>query len=120
VTIDANAVTSTNRHAEVDLPIGMQGVLLGVSAHAHSVTSDPTIRVGTAADDDGYVVETNLTTAAQRLAIGGALAVSGRATVVSGTPIRVQVTNDTGDGHGVVNVGLWMYVTEHATNIQPD
>jgi len=120
ITIDANATTSTSKHAELDLPAGMEAVLLGVSVHANNITSDPAIIVGTAADDDGYVVATNLTTTAARLTPGGALTASSRATIVSGTPVRVQVTNDTGDAHGVVNVGLWMFVTKHATNIPED
>jgi len=120
VTIDANATTSTSKHAELDLPAGMAAVLVGVSAHAHSVTSDPAIIVGTAADDDAYVTSANLTTTAQRLTPNGASTTNSRAVISSGTPIRIQVTNDSGDAHGVVNVGLWMYVTDHATNIQPD
>ena len=120
ITIDANATTSTNKHAELDLPAGMQAVLIGVSVHAHSITSDPAIIIGTTADDDGYVTATNLTTTAAMITPDGALTASSRATIVAGTPIRVQVTNDTGDAHGVVNVGLWMFVTKHATNIPED
>ena len=120
ITIDANATTSTSKHAELDLPAGMEAVLVGVSVHTNNITSDPAVIVGTAADDDGYVVATNLTTTAARLTPGGALTASSRATIVSGTPVRVQVTNDTGDAHGVVNVGLWMFVTKHATNIPED
>ena len=120
ITIDANATTSTSKHAELDLPAGMEAVLLGVSVHANNVTSDPALIVGTAADDDGFVVSSNITTTAQRLSITGQLSASGRATITSGTPIRAQVTNDTGDAHGVVNIGLWMFVTKHATNIPED
>jgi hypothetical protein len=116
VSIDANATTSTAKHAELDLPVGMSAVLVGVSAHAHSVTSNPAVEVGTAADPNGYVTATNLTTAANRIYPDGALAANSRASVSSGTPIVVTVTNDAADNHGVVNVGLWLYVTAHAGN----
>ncbi len=120
LTIDANATTSTAKHAELDLPAGMTAVLIGISAHADSVTSDPAITVGTAAAVTGILTAANLTTTAQRLTPNGSLTSSGRYTVSSGTPIRVAVTNDSGDACGAVNVGLHMYVTGHATNVQSD
>lgn len=119
VTIDANATTSTATHAELDLPAGMTAVLIGVSLHAASITSDPAVTIGTASSAAAYLGATNLTTTAARPTLAGAGTSNGRATITAGTPIVIRVTNDAGDGHGLVNVGLWMYVKDHATNV-PD
>ncbi len=118
--VEANATTSTSTVRKTQLPAGMTAVLIGVSARAQSVTSDPAIIVGNTTDTDGYVASANLTTLVQRLSVAGALTSSGRATLAEGTNLVVTVTNDTGDGHGDVDVQLYMYVVDHATNIQPD
>lgn len=117
--LQANAVTSTATVHKLQMPAGMSAVLVGVSARAGSVTSDPAIIIGNSTDTDGYVASANLTTAVQLLTIGGALAANGRAALPAGGSVVVTVTNDTGDGHGAVDLVLYTYVTEHANNI-PD
>jgi hypothetical protein len=117
ITIPANAVTSTASKAIINIPAGMTASLVGVSIRAASVTSDPAIEIGNTTDTDGYVVATNLTTLVQNPAIAGNLAVSGRGPVASGGKLVVIVTNDTGDDHGAVQVGLTLLVTANATNV---
>ena len=120
VDVEANAVTSTAKNAIVRLPAGMTGQILGVSARARTVTSDPAIEVGNTTTVNLYCQSQNLTTATQLLTLNGSGVVGGRGPVAASGNVRVTVTNDTGDGVGFVNVALWMYVEEHATNIPSD
>lgn len=118
--IEANATTSSAKRQMMGLPAGLSAKIVGISARARTVTSDPSIIVGTPADDDAYVTATNLTTAVQSLTLGGAQVTSGRGTVNAGSTILVTVTNDANDACGVVDVAVWLYTEDHATNIPSD
>jgi len=114
----ANGETVT---VEVALPTGMALVVIGVSWYAASVTSDPEVHVGTHADDDGILTATNMTADTVTFATpNGALAVSSRVPISASGNIKVTVIADAGDAAEGVCITVWCYVTEHATNIQPD
>lgn len=116
----ANVNTNTTVFGRFSLPAGMTAVLIGASAQASGIASDPLVSVGNTTDTDGYCVTVSLTTAVQQLAIAGALSASGRASIPNGGVVQVTVVNDGGDTMKCANVMLHMYVTAHATNIPAD
>jgi hypothetical protein len=114
----ANSETTT---VEVALPAGMTVTVIGVSHYAASVTSDPLISVGTHADPDGILTELTPTADTVTFATpNGALAVSSRVPISAGGNVKVTIAADSGDAAEGVCVTVWCYVTEHATNVQPD
>lgn len=121
VQLPANTITSTSVSTRVKLPAGMEAVLVDVQAKsAAAPTSDPALIVGNSTDTDGYVASGNLVSTLASYSIAGALAASGRAAIGSGGIIVVTGVNDTGDKlNAVTDVHLFLYVTEHASNI-PD
>jgi len=116
----SNVLTNSTVIGRLKLPAGMTATLFAVSIQGDGLGSDPAITIGTNASNAGILAATNITTAALVTAPSGGLAVSGRVELAADSVLRVAVVNDTGDSIKCANIGFWMWVRGHATNIPAD
>lgn len=116
VTIPANATTSTSTTAVVKLPAGMAGKLQAVNHRAISQTDTPLLYVGSVATVTKYVNGASVST----VAADNTLVSTAGHVIDAGDTIAVKVLNNTTAVHGAIEVGLWLYVTAHMTNIPAD
>jgi hypothetical protein len=94
----SNVLTNSTVIGRLKLPAGMTATLFAVSIQGDGLGSDPAITIGTNASNAGI------------------LAVE----LAADSVLRVAVVNDTGDSIKCANIGFWMWVRGHATNIPAD
>ena len=109
VNFDDVAASEVVSHRVV-MPAGAKFRVTHISAGADSVTSDPSLTVGTSAGGTEIVATVNLTTAL------------GAATVKTYTPaaagmIDVVLTADSGDAAESVYISVWGYLIEPPTTL---